>query len=101
MNCVEGDADEANKLYLEAKMLLGKASFPTPETTPAIPVVTETDCQNLGSEVSALIDSKRTSPNIASARAVFQRGIMACMEDDTAEANRLYREAKRFLDSGR
>ena len=103
MNCMEGDSDEANKLYLEAKRLLGKASLPTPESelvAPA-PVVRENDCQKLGSDVSALIDSERTSPNIASARAVFQRGIMACMEDDAIEANRLYQEAKRFLSGSR
>jgi hypothetical protein len=99
---MEGDSDEANKLYLDAKKLLGSASFPTPESAPVVPSsvvteVTEHDCQQIGSEVSALIDRERGSPNIASARAVFQRGIMACMEDDTTEANRLYREAKRFL----
>jgi len=99
MNCMEGDSDEANKLYLEAKKLLGNASFPTPASASAAPapLVLEDNCQTLGSEVSALIDKERASSNIASVRAVFQRGVMACMEDDTAEANRLYREAKRVL----
>ena len=103
MNCMEGDSDEANKLYVEAKRLLGDAAFPAPESAPPIPapVASEEDCQKLGGEVSALIDKGRASQNIASARAVFQRGVMACMEDDAAEANRLYHEAKRFLGSGR
>lgn len=101
MNCVEGDSEEANKLYLEAKGLLGNASFPVPGNPPATATVTETDCQTLGSEVSALIDRERTSSNISSARAVFQRGIMACMEDDSTEANRLYQEAKRYLTGSR
>ena len=99
MNCMEGDSEEANKLYLEARKLLGYVSFPMPEGAAPLPTsaVAEIDCQKLGSEVSALIDKERVSQNIASARAVFQRGIMACMEDDAVEANRLYGEAKRFL----
>src|ERR1043165_7400236 len=57
----------------------------------------QNDCQTFGSEVSVLIDKERASPNIASARAVFQRGIMNCMEGDSDEANKLYLEAKRLL----
>jgi len=50
----------------------------------------EKDCQKVGGEVSALIDTKGTSPNISTARAIFQTGIMECMEGDDAAANRDY-----------
>jgi hypothetical protein len=55
------------------------------------------DCQRLGGEVSALIDNKLTSPNIAAARANFQAGIMDCMEGDDGSAKTHYTEAKRLL----
>jgi heme oxygenase len=107
MNCMEGDTAEANTLYQEAKRLLGSAPSPMPEKAPAAPAAVtvaataENDCQKVGGGVSALIDKEIASPNVSSARAVFQRGIMECMEGDTMEANRLYQEARKFLSSDR
>jgi hypothetical protein len=39
----------------------------------------------MGGEVSALIDARRTSPDLSTARAIFQAGIMDCMEGDEAK----------------
>lgn len=61
-------------------------------TAPAQP-----DCQKLGSDVSALIDQRTYSPNIAQARAVFQLGIMECMEGDDVVADQRYDDAKNLL----
>ena len=61
-------------------------------TAPAQP-----DCQKVGSDVSALIDQRKDSPNIAQARAVFQMGIMECMEGDDVVANQHYTDAKNLL----
>lgn len=58
---------------------------------------TQPDCQKLGSDVSALIDQRTDSPNIAKARAVFQLGIMECMEGDDVVANQHYTNAKKLL----
>ena len=55
------------------------------------------DCRKLGSEVSALIDSRTDSPNIAAARSVFQVGIMECMEGSDESASRHYQEVKTLL----
>jgi len=55
------------------------------------------DCQKLGSDVSALIDQRRDSPNIAQARAVFQIGVMECMEGDGVVADQHYTDAKKLL----
>src|SRR5215475_11861726 len=60
-------------------------------------VPAEADCQRVGGEVSALIDAKGTSPNIASARAAFQMGIMECMEGDNSNANKHYQDARALL----
>src|SRR6185503_21067503 len=59
----------------------------------------EPDCQKVGGDVSALIDTKRSSPNISAARAAFQAGIMECMEGDDPSANKLYQDAKKLLSS--
>ncbi|MEA2823636.1 MAG: hypothetical protein QOF03_118 [Alphaproteobacteria bacterium] len=102
MECIEGDDAGANKDYQDAKNLLTSDL----KATPAAPVkpavvaatpVADKSCQKLGGEVSALIDARRTSSNIASARAVFQAGIMDCMEGDDAAANKHYGEAKNLL----
>ncbi|HEX5281720.1 MAG TPA: hypothetical protein VFW28_16695 [Micropepsaceae bacterium] len=58
---------------------------------------TQPDCEKVGSDVSALIDQHRNSPNIAQARAAFQLGIMECMEDDDVVANQHYADAKNLL----
>lgn len=58
---------------------------------------TQLDCQKVGSDVSALIDQRTDSPNIAKARAVFQLGIMECMEGDDVVANQRYADAKKLL----
>ena len=63
--------------------------------------VDDIDCQKSGSEVSALIDAKKGSPNISAARATFQVGIMECMEGDDATANKHYQEAKKLLSNDR
>lgn len=55
------------------------------------------ECQQAGSEVSALIDAKAGSPNLPAARAAFQVGIMDCMEGNEASANNHYQEARRLL----
>ena len=69
-----------------------------PVAAPAkAPAAVEVDCQKNGSEVSALIDKSRTSPNIAAARAAFQVGIMECMEGDDAKAIKHYDDAKKLL----
>lgn len=55
------------------------------------------DCQKVGSDVSALIDQRKDSPNIAPARAVFQLGVAECMEGADDAANRHYADAKKLL----
>lgn len=102
MECMESDNANANKHYQEAKTLLTGENPPVP-TAPrpgaAKTVVVEADCQRVGGDVSALIDTNRTSPNIAAARAVFQMGIMECMEGDDGTANKHYQQAKTLLGS--
>lgn len=71
---------------------------PTATHNPAAPSVTVQDCRKAGNEVSALIDNRPTSPNLPAARAVFQVGIMECMEGDDVAANTHYEEAKALLD---
>lgn len=65
---------------------------------PATPSATVEDCRKAGNEVSALIDNRPMSPNLPAARAVFQVGIMECMEGDDVAANTHYEEAKALLD---
>lgn len=65
------------------------------------PAVVEDDCQKIGSDVSALIDKTANSPNISAARAIFQVGIMECMDGDDKAANRHYQEAQNLLSSDR
>ena len=103
MECMEGDDTNANKHYQDAKMLLGKAPPPPPvplQPKPAVvplPEVAEADCQKAGSDVSALIDTSVGSPNLPGARAVFQVGIMECIEGDVVAANRHYSDARKLL----
>jgi len=61
------------------------------------PVAATEDCRKVGNEVSALIDNRATSPNLPSARAVFQVGIMECMDGDEIAANTHYQQAKDLL----
>jgi hypothetical protein len=68
--------------------------------TPAKPlpsVATQADCEKTGSDISALIDASSTSPNISAAKAVFQVGIMNCMEDEPDKANIRYEDARKLL----
>jgi hypothetical protein len=51
----------------------------------------------VGSDVSALIDKSAGSPNLPAARAIFQVGIMECMDGDDAAANKRYQDAKKLL----
>ena len=102
MECMEGDDVAANRHYDQATALLTGIA-PKPPVVPAKPAVSvppavvTADCQKLGGEVSALIDAKTTSSNIAPARSVFQVGIMECMEGDDVAANRHYEQAKTLL----
>jgi hypothetical protein len=66
---------------------------------PAVSVSTDADCEKTGSDVSALIDASAMSPNISAARAVFQVGIMNCMEGRSDEANKQYQSARKLLGS--
>lgn len=72
------------------------AALAAPAATgiPAAPVV---DCRKAGNEVSALIDNKFGSPNLPAARAMFQVGVMECMEGDDVAANSHYNQAKALL----
>lgn len=67
---------------------------PVANHTPPAPVV---DCRKAGNEVSALIDNKFGSPNLPAARAMFQVGVMECMEGDDVAANTHYEQAKDLL----
>ncbi len=104
MECMEGNDAAANKHYEQAQALLTGVA-PKPPVTPAKPPVVAppaaitADCQQVGGEVSALIDAKVASPNIASARSAFQVGIMECVEGDDAAANKHYEQAKTLLSS--
>jgi hypothetical protein len=75
------------------------AAVTVPENVlPAVQVAPiEVDCMKLGSEISILIDKGISSPSISAARAMFQLGIMDCMEGNDQDANEHYREAKRLL----
>ena len=69
------------------------AAIAAPTAAPML----EKGCQKMGGEVSALIDTKGTSPNISTARAIFQAGIMECIEGEDTAANQHYLEAKDLL----
>jgi len=103
MECMEGDDANASKHYQDAKTLLGKAPPPPPvplQPKPAvvpIPEVAGADCQKAGSDVSALIDTSVGAPNLPGARAVFQVGIMECIEGDVVAANKHYSDARKLL----
>jgi len=103
MECMEGDDANANRHYQDAKSLLGKAPPPSPvPAQPKLAVVAPpeaaaADCQKAGSDVSALIDTSAGSPSLPAARAVFQVGIMECIEGDVVAANKHYSDAKNLL----
>lgn len=107
MDCMEGDDGAAYTHYSEAKRLLltnEKAVPAAPAKAAAQPVAVQAapvDCRRFGGEVSALIDAKRSSPNIAAARAAFQFGIMDCMEGDDVAANKNYQQVKDLLADAR
>ena len=73
------------------------ANAPSPSVTTPAASAGEADCQKVGGDVSALIDKGTRSPNVAAARAVFQVGIMECMDGDDAAANKHYDDAKKLL----
>jgi len=77
-------------------LLCGASVAATPSQTPRAPAP-QADCQKVGGEVSALIDKRTDSPNIAAARSVFQVGIMECMEGSDDAATGHYLEAKKLL----
>jgi hypothetical protein len=70
---------------------------PAATHTTAAPAATTEDCRKSGNEVSALIDNRAGSPNLPAARAVFQVGIMECMEGDDSAASKYYQQAKELL----
>jgi hypothetical protein len=80
------------------------AGTPPSQVKPApVPsqITTGADCQKLGGDISALIDTSVGSPKLPAARAAFQVGIMDCMEGDDIAANKHYQEAKKLLSSDR
>ncbi len=100
MDCMEGDDGAAYTHYSEAKRLLLINEKAVPVKAAVQPVVLQAapiDCRRFGGEVSALIDAKLSSPNIAAARAAFQVGIMDCMEGDDFAANKNYQQVKDLL----
>jgi hypothetical protein len=99
MDCMEGNDVSANNHYQDARRLLGEPVVlrPAPAKPAKSPELAVRDCQQVGGEVSALIDAKPGSPNLAAARAAFQIGIMQCMEGDDVDAGRHYDDAKRLL----
>jgi hypothetical protein len=99
MNCMEGDESSANSHYQDARRLLGEPVVlrPAPAKALAPPQIVVRDCQEVGGEVSALIDAKAGSPNLPAARAAFQVGIMQCMEGDYVSAGKHYDDAKKLL----
>src|ERR1700686_1452247 len=73
-----------------------------PTSAKALPsVATQADCEKTGSDKSALIDASATSPNLSAARAVFEVGIMNCMEDEPDKANIRYEDARKLLGGDR
>lgn len=79
---------------LASLTLCSAALAATATHNPAAPAV---DCRKAGNEVSALIDNRSGSPNLPAARAMFQVGVMECMEGDDAAANTHYEQAKALL----
>lgn len=92
---------------LFSAILAGSAmAATTPATAPRTPAAApaahatasaQPDCQKLGSDVSVLIDQRKDAPNIATARAMFQVGIMECMEGSDDSANKHYADVKKML----
>ena len=99
MDCMEGNDASANGHYQEAKRLLGEpvALRPAPAKAATPQAIVVKDCQQVGGEVSALIDAKQGSPNVPAARAAFQIGIMQCMEGDDLGAGKHYEDARKLL----
>lgn len=87
---------------LVAVVGLGMAVFAgksfTRSGTPQVQAASsEIDCEAVGSNLNALLDAKRNSPNIARATAEFERGVAECMWGRFATANVHYREAYKLL----
>jgi hypothetical protein len=78
-------------------LLLCGAAVAAPATPAVNRPAPQVDCQKLGGEVSALIDTRTDSPNLAAARSTFQVGIMECMEGSDDAANKHYQDAKKLL----
>ena len=94
MLCMDGNDRAANDLYDQATEILTGEKPKAPAPPPDVAVV---GCDQTGAEVSSLIDTSALSPNLANARAAFQRGIMECMQGDDAAANEQYLTAKTLL----
>ena len=87
---------------IAAAVLCGAAiGAPAATHSNAPSAVTEQDCRKTGGEVSALIDNRAGAPSLPAARAVFQVGIMECMEGDYNAANKHYDQAKQLLGNDR
>ena len=83
---------------LASASMWGAAVAETAAThNPATPAPAIEDCRKAGNDVSVLIDNKYGSPNLPTARAIFQVGVMECMEGDDVAANSHYSQAKALL----
>ena len=76
----------------------GRTTTDGAKTHPAA-ASSEPGCDTVGSELNATLDRASTSPNIARAKAEFERGIAECMWGRSAAANEHYRQAYRLLDA--
>jgi hypothetical protein len=74
----------------------GRTVTDAAKTKPAA-TSSEPGCDTVGSELNAMLDRASTSPNIARAKAEFERGIAECMWGRSAAANEHYRQAYKLL----
>jgi hypothetical protein len=87
----------ATAAFASASLWGAALAEPAATYNPAAPAPGIEDCRKAGNDVSALIDNKFGSPNLPAARAIFQVGVMECMEGDEIAANSHYNQAKALL----
>jgi len=58
-----------------------------------------TDCRTVEKDVSTLMETRTTSPNISAAKLLFQVGHMKCLEGYDDDANKNYAAVKKLLNS--
>jgi hypothetical protein len=73
-------------------------TFSRSEAPQTLAASSEIDCKAEGGKLNALLDEKRTSPNIARATAEFERGLAECMWGRFAAADGHYRQAHKLLE---